>query len=207
MYSQNNEDEIVAKFFADAKFGECNLLDVGANDGKTFSNSLYLIEQGWSGVLLEPSPKAFALLEEQHHGNENVKLINVGIALFNGEQTFYESGGYKGGDDVALYSSLDSEEIERWGDTVPFEEVVADFITWNEFRLSRKNEKYQFISIDTEGLDLPILQMIDLDEVECKCLCIEWNNVHTNKIKILNHITPLGFRLLHENMENLILVR
>jgi FkbM family methyltransferase len=88
MYSQNNEDEIVAKFFADAKFGECNLLDVGANDGKTFSNSLYLIEQGWSGVLLEPSPKAFALLEEQHHGNENVKLINVGIALFNGEQTF-----------------------------------------------------------------------------------------------------------------------
>src|SRR5690606_17058972 len=31
-------------------------VDVGANDGKTGSNSLYLEENGWSGVLVEPNP-------------------------------------------------------------------------------------------------------------------------------------------------------
>ena len=55
-------------------------------------------------------------------------------------------------------------------------------------------EEKGIFQFDPKSMEVTI-QMIDLDEVECKCLCIEWNSVDTNKIKILNHVTPMGFRI------------
>jgi FkbM family methyltransferase len=170
MYSQNHEDDIILMYLKRAysqlweQGHEFTLLEIGANDGKTFSNSLRLIEAGFKAVLVEPSPRAFQLLEKQHAGNESVTLHNFGFALFNGTQTFYESGGYQDGDDVALYSSLDEEETKRWEDTVKFQEVEADFRTWVDFRLEFK-DTYDFISIDCEGFDLTLLKQMNLKEL------------------------------------------
>ena len=142
MYSQNHEDDIILMYFKSKVYPleiakhEFTLLEIGANDGKTFSNSLRLIEAGFKAVLVEPSPRAFQLLEKQHAGNESVTLHNFGFALFNGTQTFYESGGYQDGDDVALYSSLDEEETKRWEDTVKFQEVDS-FARFNFSRIAK----------------------------------------------------------------------
>ncbi len=59
MYSQNNEEQIIIEYFKDFKG---HLLDIGANDGLTLSNSRKLIELGWTGDLVEPSPNAFQKL-------------------------------------------------------------------------------------------------------------------------------------------------
>lgn len=61
-YSQNGEQEAILKIFGES---EGRFLDIGAYDGKTFSNTLALIERGWSGVLIEPSPNAFMALADQ----------------------------------------------------------------------------------------------------------------------------------------------
>ena len=45
MYSQNNEEQVILDYFGN-KIG--NLLDIGANDGITLSNSRKLIELGWA---------------------------------------------------------------------------------------------------------------------------------------------------------------
>jgi hypothetical protein len=54
-YGQNREDEvinnlIISKYGADFKGA---ILDLGANDGITLSNSRFFIENGWNGVLVE----------------------------------------------------------------------------------------------------------------------------------------------------------
>ena len=54
MYSQNHEDDIVLNFFQNTESNK-TVLEIGANDGKTFSNSLLLIENGWKAHLVEPS--------------------------------------------------------------------------------------------------------------------------------------------------------
>ncbi len=56
-YTQNNEEQIFIDYFKNQNPSELCVLDIGANDGKTFSNSLRLIELGWSAILIEPSPK------------------------------------------------------------------------------------------------------------------------------------------------------
>ena len=209
MYSQNHEDDIILMHFKSKVYPleiakhEFTLLEIGANDGKTFSNSLRLIEAGFKAVLVEPSPRAFQLLEKQHAGNESVTLHNFGFALFNGTQTFYESGGYQDGDDVALYSSLDEEETKRWENTVKFQEVEADFRTWVDFRLEFK-DTYDFISIDCEGFDLTLLKQMNLKELGCKCLIIEWNGVESVAQEILEHCAQYNMVEMHRNMENII---
>lgn len=216
MYSQNHEDNLISIYFKN-RFPErwekrtepehkFRLLEVGANDGKTFSNSLFLIEQGFEAVLVEPSPKAFKLLKKLHKGNKNVTLHNFGFGLFNGTQTFYESGGYKDGDDVALYSSLDAEEIKRWEDTVKFVEVEADFRTWVDFRNDNK-ETYDFISIDCEGFDLTLLKQMDLGALDCKCLIMEWNGVEQVRYEAMEYCAQYGMIEHFKNMENIIFIK
>jgi len=217
MYSQNNEDDLIYSYFKNnyperwenrtTDGNRFTLLEVGANDGKTFSNSLKLIEEGFQAVLVEPSPRAFKLLKKLHGKNEDVILHNFGFALFNGTQTFFESGGYMDGDDVALYSSLDEEEIKRWNDTVKFTEVEADFRTWVDFRNEQKGEIYDFISIDCEGFDLTLLKQMNLTELGCKCLIIEWNGIEQVRTEIKEYCAQFGLIEYHSNMENLIFIK
>lgn len=209
MYSQNNEDEIISDYFKvnyPENEGIRTMIDIGANDGQTFSNSLLFVENGWKCTLIEPSPRAFTLLEKLHSNKPNVTLHNLGFSMFNGTQTFYESGAYRDGDDVALYSSLSEEEIKKWKHDVTFVEVEADFVTWCDFR-SQRHDKYNFISIDCEGFDLTLLRQMNLNNLECKCLCIEWNSVESLRGDILDYCKSFGFTELHKNPENLILTK
>ena len=75
MYSQNNEDSLFKSIFPNGG----NLVEIGAFDGKTNSNSLLLIEHGWNAVLVEPSPAAFDKILKLHRKNEKVHLFNVAV--------------------------------------------------------------------------------------------------------------------------------
>jgi hypothetical protein len=53
---------------------ECQkfIVDVGANDGVTISNSLPFIDAGWRGILIEPAPAGFNKLNGNHGQRETV---------------------------------------------------------------------------------------------------------------------------------------
>ena len=60
-YSQNNEQEIIINLFKGKRDGK--FLDIGANNGVTLSNTFALANfYGWSGLLVEASPKAYQRL-------------------------------------------------------------------------------------------------------------------------------------------------
>ncbi len=59
MYSQNNEEKFILEHFKNRKG---KFLDIGAYDGKTFSNTFALVELGWSGLEIEASPINFVNL-------------------------------------------------------------------------------------------------------------------------------------------------
>ena len=69
MYSQGGEEKVIVEYF-DGYRG--TFLDIGAFDGKTFSNTKRLSDLGWRGVLVEPAPKPFFALIETHKGNKNL---------------------------------------------------------------------------------------------------------------------------------------
>lgn len=200
MYSQGNEEQIILDYFKDFKG---KLLDIGANDGKTFSNSLALIELGWSATLVEPSVTAFEKLKELHKDNELVYLENIAIGKENGFLTLYESGHHlKNKSDVALLSSLNESETIKWKKVgVDFKEYKVDVCCYSEIE-----DNYDFITIDAEGYDLEILKQIDLTNT--KLLCIEWNSIESNKEQILKYTSTFGMdNIIYQSAENLLICR
>jgi FkbM family methyltransferase len=203
-YSQGEEDAIIADFFGDFKG---NLLSIGENDGRTFSNALRFVEMGWKATLVEPSPSTFEKLQELHKDNPKVTCIACAIGEENGLLTLHESGPhFKDRSDYSLLSTLKSSEKERWKGTVEFHEVEVPCLDWKTFQEKLGNVDFDYITIDAEGLDMAILQQINLEKV--KLLCIEYNGDENAKLEILKYCNQYCMtKLLHINGENIILAQ
>lgn len=209
MYSQNNEEQVIYDYFANKSDKAPRiLLDIGANDGKTFSNSLRLIELGWYGVLVEPSERAQQALQALHGHNPRVHLIKAAIGLETGKATLHESGHHlPDKSDHALLSSLKPEETERWRRArVEFTDVEVEMITYQALLQRCGYTGFDFITIDAEGMDLEILVQIDLSHTGL--LCIEWNSNHEVREQVLSYCQRYDLtRVLYTNAENLIIGR
>lgn len=202
-HGQNLEDKLVDELFN----GEIHsVLDIGAN-GIELSNTYYFVQNGAKAVLVEPSNKAMNNLADIYEGNKNVDIFNVAIGEKCGVMPFWESGSHLKTGDVALLSTLKESELKRWeGSDNQFEKT--DVHVWDFKKLMEYSPLKQFdlISIDAEGFDICILQQMDLKELGCKCLIIEYNGDEEAKIIIDAICTHFRMKLYHSNAENLIYV-
>lgn len=207
MYSQNKEDEIIADYFGDFKG---TLLDAGANDGVTFSNSHLLLNKGWLGHLFEPS-SVFYDLEKLYSSNGLVSVYHKGIGAEAQEEALLEESGSHLPDkkDRALLSTFVESEKSRWkGSGVRFNWHPCSITGFKAWYYYTGKPTLDFISIDIEGMDWELLQAIDLTAVGCKCLCIEWNSNKQVGEQFKSYcIVKHGMKLLHTNAENKIFVR
>jgi FkbM family methyltransferase len=199
-YSQNNEQEIIQDYFKDHKG---TFLDIGANDGITLSNTHALALNGWKGYCIEPSPIAFGKLCYLYTLSD-IKCINVAITQKDGPIKFYESGTHLNQGDTSLLSSVVKSETTKWKKTTDFKEIEVDGLTWESFMDKFEPGVIDFLSIDAEGLDLDILKQIDLAEIKCKMICIEWNSDLSIRKKISQYLNGFGLKLVSVNYENLI---
>jgi FkbM family methyltransferase len=204
-HGQNKEDEIINNLIV-SKYGsdfKGTILDLGANDGITLSNSRYFIENGWNGILVEagklPYEKLMATILP------NTIAINSAIGNENGFLTFYESTNLLDANDVGLVSSLVADETQRWRNAgIGFTEYQVECFTWESFRdkFHLKSQNFDIISIDIEGMDYDVLIQMNLNELGCKILCVEFNGV--NKNKYVEYANKFNLHLVNENAENLI---
>lgn len=199
-YAQNKEDLFVLGYFKDFKG---TLLEIGANDGVTLSNSKLMIEKGWKAHLVEPS-SVHEALSLVHKNNSGVMTYKCGIHDTDNDMVLHESGAHvPNGSDKALVSTVIKSEKQRWGN-VEFREVTVPFLTFKTFLKFTDVKTFDYISIDAEGCDWLILQQIDLEEVGCKCLCIEHNGDQYLISKYTEYCGSFGLRPILRNAENII---
>lgn len=164
-YSQHGEQATILAYFGGKRYG--TFLDIGANDGVRYSNTRALVDLGWFGTYVEPSPAAFAALRENL---PNAKAFPVAIGEANREVELWES------DEAShrLISTTIASERERWG-VCRFSSVRVQ--AWTIARLLEESldRRYEFISIDAEGADLTIFKQIDLTALSVRMVCIEHN--------------------------------
>lgn len=196
-YTQNDEERIILKYFGD-KVG--HLTDIGANDGITFSNSRALIERGWSADLVEPSPLALIRLQALYAGHPRVTIYPYAITDKPGKVILYESDSHHG-DNIALLSTVDANEIKRWKGTQQFTPVEVEAKTWRNLSI----RPGKFLSIDAEGMDYMILRQISLTTVDM--VCVEYNGDMKEMAKMTSVCKAYGLKLIHKNGENLIFAR
>ena len=198
MYSQNREEEIIVDLLnAGKKVG--HFLDVGAYDGKTFSNTLRLVELGWSGVCVEPSPTVFPGLLKLHAGNDKVVLVNSAVTAKNGFVEFWDSGG-------DAISTTDAAHREKWkaGYKANYAKLLVYGITFADL-FAQFGTVFDFINLDVEGASADMFMRLPLQTLEaCRVLCVE----HDGKLsEIQAHAARFGFQYVWHSGENIILCR
>jgi len=204
-HSQNSEEEIIINLFKGKRDGI--FLDIGANDGVTLSNTFALAnDYGWSGLLVDASPKAYARLLENYQSialSNKIDVQNVAIGKEDGELVFWESGELLNKGDVALVSTGVRSELKRWDAIhMPFEKITVPMISFATMLSRTRHTHFDLLSIDIESMELDVLPQIDFKALKIQVAVIEWNSKDK---KAYNDIMfPQGFRLVSINPENLI---
>lgn len=192
-YSQGPEEKIILSNISGFPNGK--VLDIGAGDGKTFSNSLALIEHGWSGILIEPSPHAFKELVKLHGKNERLKLLNVAIGAEERFVKFYEC-------DDTLYSTTSekkAEALKKDGKSLVEYWVLQTTLArlTNEFGAS-----CDVLSIDAEGASVDIL--FSIPAWHPKCIVVEHDG---RAVEISGWARERHYEVGMLTAENVLLVR
>ena len=202
-YSQNNEEQVVLDYFSTKPNIKImgTFIDIGANDGKTLSNTFALTERGWKGVLVEPSPKAFALLKENYN-KYKAYLYNFALGETNGNVKFYDCETHLNKGDHRLLSTMLESEKKRWTKE-KFNEIEVKCFRWKTFLNRLSVKEFDFISMDIEGMEVSLLKQMDL--LATSCVCLEWNG--KPEVKAEFDKLMVGFKIIYTSGENLIYAR
>jgi FkbM family methyltransferase len=200
-YSQRNEQEVILELVGDHRG---SFLDIGAYDGKTFSNTMALVERGWKGVLVEPSPLPFKSMLELHGENPRLRLVNAAVGLERGLTKFWPT------DDAV--STTHSPNYEKWKDTAKFfQPYYVAQVTFGELLAMFADvllPDLGVLNIDVEGVSVELLTHFPFLLFRPRIICIE----HDQKVQTILDLlvadsSGKGYSVHLANEENLILFR
>ena len=195
MYSQHDEENIIVE-----KMGNVTgkFIDIGAYDGKAFSNTLRLLELGWSGVMVEPSPGAFlGLIQNTAPHWERVELINAAITVDGGLREWWDFGG-------DAIGTLDVAHRDKW--QAKISGLATKFLinTLGAAAFFKQYGPASFINLDVEGCNWELFQRLPFTWPQLVLICVEFDDKEGEMVSLaVGH----GFRRIHATPENLILAR
>lgn len=194
-FSQTGEQAVILEYFGDYKG---TFLDIGANDGKTFSNTHALALLGWTGVCIEPTESAYGKLCDLYKDTPQIHTFNICIGAATQEVDFYESAD-------TLVATTKAEEITKWERNcgMVFQKMKKQMLSFSDFVDLCYYKTFDFINIDTEGVDFEILQQIFLGNVQM--VCIEVNQEH--RVRYIEYFSRNGMRLIKDTDINLIFAK
>ena len=186
--SANKEDDFVINHFNNKKGGV--VVDIGAADGITTSNSYKLIKEfDWEGILIEPLPEFYQYAVDLYADNNKVTIHNNAVDSQRGEAKLWLNS------DLAAepgYSSL-SSRVAQLHQMKNFRTVTA--LTFNDLPLP---QKIDFLTIDAEAKDWDIIKAIDFDFYEIELLLCEKSFEDLSK-KIYDFMIQKNYRVVHNN--------
>jgi FkbM family methyltransferase len=161
-------------------------IELGANDGLKQSNTAFLeFHRGWRGVLIEPSPNAFALCKQNRPNSICIHAACV--------SNTYEKNKISGDFFGELMSSIDGKRLGHENNTIEVNATTLESILDNI-----KPPTIDFLSLDAEGYELEILKGLNLSVYRPKYILIEIYNkdyaeivnmLRNNKYELVDNIS------------------
>ena len=174
-----HESELVWRFFNCAREGV--FVEVGANHPTEFNQTWFLEQQGWSGVLIEPNPDLCALLRAQRPRSRTVQAA-VGSPDQGGEVELLLGRSH-------LHSTL----APVLGDPLSGAKVRVPLRTLDSILAEAGAARIDFLSIDVEGMELAVLQGLNLEKHAPRLILLE---EHRRDFKKHFHLRRHGYRLV-----------
>jgi FkbM family methyltransferase len=194
-YAQASQDVIAWTYLKSIGVDKGRFVEIGALDGITYSNTYLLEKRGWEGVCIEPVPQSFDKLR----ANRKCHCVNAAVGNFSGRSKIHVPANPPSDDWFSISSA--TPDRERWPD-----------VEWQEIEVEQRKfaaclppdwDTVDYISIDAEGMDLSILQSIDLQKYRPKLIVIESGD---HRDAIMDHCERNGYGLHYDNNQDLFMV-
>ena len=194
-------------FKADGRF-----VEVGAFDGKKWSNTWELAELGWRGLMFEPNPEQFCQCVKNHSEHE-VIVLPIAISDRTGTTELYLGGSLSTirPEMVDIYGSMGWSRSTGLGDgrsiVVPTTtlDLVLDECGWDP--------EFELLVIDVEGAEMQVLDAFDISRWAPEMIVIETHEMYPDKKisykagAILGRLDFHGYIHVHGDTINSVLVR
>jgi FkbM family methyltransferase len=183
-------------------------LDVGSNDGRTASNTWHLEKSlNWRGILVEPVLHLYFESKKLRNANNifvnaacvdpdftepSLRMIYAGLMTISPDQSSL---------DARKHAAAGSKFISAHETT---ETIYVPAVTLNEIldNSSAPNE-IDFMSIDVEGAEMPVLKGLNLEIWKPRVICIE----STEDSEAHRHLEDHGYQLHSVIQQNLIFTK
>jgi FkbM family methyltransferase len=195
-HSQQGEDLIVASICELLGIEHLTYLDIGAADPCQDNNTYLFYEKKCRGVLVEPNPAFCRRIEAARPGDT---VLNMGVGVTSARETtadYYLISG-RDGDYLNSFSKEQVDDVaKRSGGTRSIAKTIKmPLVSINAIIEQHFKGAPSFVSIDTEGLDLAILQTFDFERFRPSIFCVETLIIGTTRVKteILDLMTSRGY--------------
>jgi FkbM family methyltransferase len=164
-------------------------LEIGANDGYRFSNTVYLEEQfGWDGLLIEANPRYTASLQTRR-----AKSVVVAIASTAESYEFVDAGLVGG---IAQTIDGGFREQREHAARIMVQGAQLEHVLYEHGAPA----VIDFVTVDVEGGEVEIVrQMCQMGNRRFRCGCIEHNYREADDLQIRSLLAEAGYRVVWEN--------
>jgi FkbM family methyltransferase len=166
-YSQAGEDAILRFLFADKKMERISYLDVGTNVPDTGNNTYLFYRNGSRGVCVEADKTLIPEIARIRPGD---KILNVGVSTDgSGEAEFYvfECKG------ISTFDKAEAERRAASGSYRMTEIAKVKLADINCILRDNFDSVPDLLSLDIEGLDMPVLRSLDFEKYPIPVVCVE----------------------------------
>ncbi len=178
-YAQLGEDLVVDHYLSEQEKGV--YLDIGAYDPIFLSNTYKFYKRGWRGITVEPNPEKAPLFRDTRPDDTHyAEACGVGELKFT-----------LGSHDAISYCSPD-------GKTLVKTRTLAQYLGLLP--------QVDLLSIDTEGMEMTILDSNDWNVFRPKVIIVEVIDYETKKkhTEVIDYLVSKDYRLVCDNSINAI---
>lgn len=186
-YSQLGEDLVIDRllFYKDTGI----YVDVGAYHPTRLSNTKRFYSRGWRGINIDPNQSLIKKFKEERKRDFNLAL---GVSKRSYDPIFYEFFPST----LSTFSVREAKKYTNKGfKLVSIKKVSVRPLSFI-FEKYCKGQSVDFLSVDTEGMDLEVLQSNNWKKYSPRVICIE---NHGNKKSIFSFLTKRGYQLKYDN--------
>ena len=199
-YSQHGEDYLIWKLLGEGDNTDAYYVEVGALDGKRFSNTYALERLGWRGICVEAHPEYY---EHTRRNRPNATVVHAACCDCDADHITFQTND-RG--TLSAITPLDEQFIrQRFADCFSgFEpiEVPARTLT-TILDESDAPRCIDVVSVDVEGNELQVLRGIDFDQYDIRALIVEANSEQDQAVYAA-YLATKGYMLTRRVAVNLI---
>ena len=201
-----NLSNIFAFFFPE---GKGVVVEVGAFDGITYSNTSGLIRKGWSALLIEPVSESYQKCKLRYSDYSKVETLNFAVGAKNGVLEINLAGALSSGHRATQteYSSTawaakhltpTSEKVQQRS----LDSILSEFSTFKDIDV---------LVIDVEGYEEEVMNGFSLEDNKPKMIIIELLDFHPILIssrdshsRVRDRILRAGYTIVYKDSINTI---